>query len=101
MRCRRGAGVRGRDGPGAGGRTRARRWSPTGDQDDPLGPSRITSGRRRGGFRGLLASAHALRALYGALLADGDTRAMTARMLGFAEMNAFLGLDELTRRLLT
>jgi methylisocitrate lyase len=50
---------------------------------------------------GLLASAHALRALYGALLADGDTRAMTARMLGFAEMNAFLGLDELTRRLLT
>jgi hypothetical protein len=26
---------------------------------------------------------------------------MTARMLGFAEMNAFLGLDELTRRLLT
>jgi 2-methylisocitrate lyase-like PEP mutase family enzyme len=47
---------------------------------------------------GLLASAYALRALYGALRADGDTRAMTDRMLGFAEINGFLGLDELVRR---
>jgi 2-methylisocitrate lyase-like PEP mutase family enzyme len=47
---------------------------------------------------GLLASAHALRALYGALHGDGDTRAMAARMFGFAEMNTFLGLDELDRR---
>jgi 2-methylisocitrate lyase-like PEP mutase family enzyme len=47
---------------------------------------------------GLLASAHALRALYGALHDDGDTRAMAARMFGFAEMNTFLGLDELDRR---
>jgi 2-methylisocitrate lyase-like PEP mutase family enzyme len=47
---------------------------------------------------GLLASAHALRALYGALRADGDTSAMADRMLGFGELNAFLGLEELYRR---
>ena len=47
---------------------------------------------------GLLASAHALRDVYRALSNDGDTRAVAARMLGFVEMNAFLGLDELYRR---
>ena len=82
------------------------RWSPTWSSR-----GRRRSGPSRSSVRpaialivvpvaGLLASAHALRALYAALLADGDTRAMTARMLGFAEMNAFLGLEELTRRLL-
>jgi len=47
---------------------------------------------------GLLASAHALRDVYRTLRSDGETRALAARMLGFAEMNAFLGLDELYRR---
>ena len=47
---------------------------------------------------GLLASAHALRDVYRTLRSDGATRAAAGRMLGFAEMNAFLGLDELYRR---
>jgi methylisocitrate lyase len=47
---------------------------------------------------GLLASAHALRDVYRTLRSDGATRALATRMLGFAEMNAFLGLDELYRR---
>jgi len=47
---------------------------------------------------GLLASAHALRDVYRTLHSDGATRAVAARMLGFAEMNSFLGLDELYRR---
>jgi 2-methylisocitrate lyase-like PEP mutase family enzyme len=47
---------------------------------------------------GLLASAHALRRVYAALRRDGDTAAMASAMLGFAEMNTLLGLDELTGR---
>lgn len=47
---------------------------------------------------GLLASAHALREVYGILRSAGDSRTLAHRMLGFAEMNAFLGLDELSRR---
>jgi methylisocitrate lyase len=46
----------------------------------------------------LLASTHALRALYAALARDGGSAAMTDRMLGFAELNALVGLDEMYRR---
>ena len=42
---------------------------------------------------GVLASSHALREVYTALARDGATRAARARMLGFAELNALLGLE--------
>jgi len=46
---------------------------------------------------GLLAASHALRELYGTLLRDGATTAMTRR-LEFGEMNTLLGLDTRRRR---
>lgn len=46
----------------------------------------------------LLASAHALRSLFGTLARDGATRGMAERMLRFDEMNALVGLDEKYRR---
>ncbi len=47
---------------------------------------------------GLLAATHALRALYATLRREGGTAAMGERLLGFAEMNAFLGLEGLDLR---
>jgi methylisocitrate lyase len=47
---------------------------------------------------GVLAAAHALRAVYGALQRDGASGAMAERMLGFAELNDLLGLAEYYRR---
>ena len=47
---------------------------------------------------GLLAATHALREAYATLVRDGTSGALGARMLGFAEMNALLGLDEMYRR---
>ena len=41
---------------------------------------------------GVLAAAHALRAVYGALARDGASGALAERMLGFAELNQLLGL---------
>ena len=46
----------------------------------------------------LLASAHALRALFETLARDGATAALADRMLGFGELNATVGLDEKYRR---
>jgi 2,3-dimethylmalate lyase len=46
----------------------------------------------------LLASAHALRALYATLARDGASAAMADRMLGFGELNALVGLDDKYRR---
>jgi 2-methylisocitrate lyase-like PEP mutase family enzyme len=46
----------------------------------------------------LLASTHALRALFATLAHDGATAAMAARMTGFGELNALVGLDERYRR---
>jgi methylisocitrate lyase len=46
----------------------------------------------------LLAAAAALRDLYATLARDGSTAACRSRMLGFAEMNALLGLEERYRR---
>jgi len=46
----------------------------------------------------LLASAHALRALFATLARDGATAAMAPRMLGFGELNAVVGLEERYRR---
>jgi methylisocitrate lyase len=46
----------------------------------------------------LLASAHALRALFATLARDGHTRAMADRMTGFGELNTLVGLDEKLRR---
>jgi 2-methylisocitrate lyase-like PEP mutase family enzyme len=47
---------------------------------------------------GVLAAAHALRAVYRVLQRDGATGAMAERMLGFAELNDLLGLAEYYRR---
>jgi 2-methylisocitrate lyase-like PEP mutase family enzyme len=47
---------------------------------------------------GLMASAHALRRLYGALRRDGGTGAMAQAMVGFDELNSLLGLEEFYRR---
>jgi hypothetical protein len=46
----------------------------------------------------VLAAAHALRAVYGAIHRDGASGAMAERMLGFGELNDLLGLEELYRR---
>jgi len=46
----------------------------------------------------LLASAHALRALFAVLARDGATGALADRMLGFGELNTLVGLDERYRR---
>ena len=46
----------------------------------------------------LLASAHALRALFATLARDGTTAGFADRMLGFAELNTLVGLDERYRR---
>jgi methylisocitrate lyase len=46
----------------------------------------------------LLASAHALRALFATLARDGATRAAAGSLLGFDELNALVGLDEKYRR---
>jgi methylisocitrate lyase len=46
----------------------------------------------------LLASAHALRALFATLARDGATAQFADRMLGFAELNTLVGLDERYRR---
>jgi methylisocitrate lyase len=46
----------------------------------------------------LLAAAAAMRDVYAALARDGSTEAQRNRMLGFAEMNALLGLEERYRR---
>jgi methylisocitrate lyase len=43
---------------------------------------------------GLLATARALEDVYAALRRDGTTRAVADRLLGFAEMNALLGVEE-------
>lgn len=43
---------------------------------------------------GLLAAAHALRAVYGAIARDGASSALADRMTGFAELNDLLGLTE-------
>ena len=47
---------------------------------------------------GLLAAARALGDVYGALHRDGSSAAVADRLLGFDEMNAFLGVDERYRR---
>ena len=47
---------------------------------------------------GLLAAARALAEAYGALHRDGTTQAVADRLLGFAEMNALLGVEERYRR---
>jgi 2-methylisocitrate lyase-like PEP mutase family enzyme len=64
----------------------------------PLRPARALAAA---GYRlivvpvaGLLAAAHGLRAVYGALARDGITTAAAPGMLGFAEMNALLGVEE-------
>ena len=46
---------------------------------------------------GVLASTFAVRDVYAALFRDGTSAACAGRMLRFAEMNGFLGLDELDR----
>ena len=46
----------------------------------------------------LLASAHALRTLFETLARDGGTQALRDRMLGFAELNGVVGLDDKYRR---
>jgi methylisocitrate lyase len=47
---------------------------------------------------GLLAAAHALRETYATLRHDGASGAVAGRMLGFAELNTLLGLEEVYRR---
>jgi methylisocitrate lyase len=47
---------------------------------------------------GLLAVARALEEVYGALRRDGTTGAVADQLLAFAEMNAFLGVEERYRR---
>ncbi len=47
---------------------------------------------------GLLASAHALRLMYGALRREGGMGAAAPARLGFDEMNTLLGLDDFYRR---
>ena len=42
---------------------------------------------------GLFAATHAMQTVYGRLCADGHTRAVRDRQVGFADMNALLGLD--------
>jgi methylisocitrate lyase len=46
----------------------------------------------------LLAATHAVRGLLGDLARDGHTRAAAGRMLGFAELNVLVGLEERYRR---
>jgi methylisocitrate lyase len=46
----------------------------------------------------LLASTHAMRALFATLARDGQTGALADRMATFAEMNTLLGLEERYRR---
>jgi methylisocitrate lyase len=43
---------------------------------------------------GLLAAAHAMQTVYTRLRADGHTRAVRDRQVGFADLNAIVGLDE-------
>jgi len=47
---------------------------------------------------GLLGAARTLREVYGAMLRDGGTAGVADRLLGFHELNALLGLDEVYRR---
>jgi 2-methylisocitrate lyase-like PEP mutase family enzyme len=47
---------------------------------------------------GLLAATRALQDAYGVLGASGTTRPVADRLLGFAEMNVLLGVDERLRR---
>jgi len=68
-------------------------------------PLRSADELRRAGYgivvvpvAGLMASVHALRALYAALRRDGRTAAMAAVMTAFGELNTLLGLEELARR---
>jgi len=42
----------------------------------------------------LFAAAHAMQTVYAGLRSDGHTRAVRDRQLGFAELNAIVGLDE-------
>jgi methylisocitrate lyase len=47
---------------------------------------------------GLLAAAHALREAFATLAREGSSRAIAPRMLGFAELNELLGVEERYRR---
>ena len=73
--------------------------------EDGKTPLRALAELGRAGYRmvvfpvaAILASAHALAEVYAALAREGTTGAARARMLGFAELNALLGLDEWYRR---